>query len=98
MYIIGILIGLYLHISIVFLIVVAMVAVLSFSFLKLKNIYVICTLIILFGVAHVYVLNNVYEKNTQNLYREAKIKAVVISNPEDKEYKYSCKIKVATSS
>ena len=94
MYIIGILIGLYLHISIVFLIVVAMVAVLSFSFLKLKNIYVICTLIILFGVAHVYVLNNVYEKNTQNLYREAKIKAVVISNPEDKEYKYSCKIKV----
>ena len=94
MYIIGILIGLYLHISIVFLIVVAMVAVLSFSFLKLKNIYVICTLIILFGVAHVYVLNNVYEKNTQNLYKEAKIKAVVISNPEDKEYKYSCTIKV----
>ena len=73
MYIIGILLGLYLQISIVFFIIVSLIAIISFSVLNFKFRYIICTLIICFGIVYVYILNNVYEQNTKNLYREARI-------------------------
>lgn len=96
MYIIGILIGLYLHISIVFLVILTVIAIIILTMLNLKIRYLIFILIICSGAIHVNLLNNQYEKNTENLYREAKIKAIVISNPEDKEYKYRYTIKVET--
>lgn len=91
---VGILIGLYLDISMVFLcIVIAIILIIVYLFSK-KLIYILFILLILFGSIYVNILNARYEERYSRVREEVKIRAVIINEPEEKEYKYTYKIKV----
>ena len=126
MYIIGILIGLYLQISIAFLcfallIILVIIYLLKLSktnigsrnylynadqkrttlqnrhnlkFLKFYNKYIIFVCILLIGCIYVKMLDKNYEEKYLDVSDTINIKAIVISEPEDKEYKYTYTVKV----
>lgn len=96
-YIVGILIGLYLKISIVFYIcffILITYFIFIFILKKSSTKFIIYFGILIFGIFYISSLesnyNNIYEK----IEGEKIIKAVIISEPEDDEYKYSYTIKI----
>ncbi len=94
MYILGILIGLYLDISVAFLCAVFfIIAILINLFCKNKK-WLIPIVLILVGTCYVNFLDNSYDEKYSNIANEVTVKAVIISEPTDKKYKYSYTIKV----
>ena len=88
MYIIGILIGLYLNISIVFLcIILVIIGIIVHLFFKEKK-WIFMLLLILFGSIYVDILDKSYDRKYDAVLNDVEIKAVVITEPEEKEYKY----------
>ena len=94
MYILGILIGLYLDLSVAFLCAIFfIIAMLIILFCKNKK-WLILIVLILFGIVYINFLDNSYDEKYLNISNEVVAKAIVISEPKDKEYKYSYTIKV----
>lgn len=94
MYIIGILIGLYLNVSIVFL---CICHIIIFIFLCLYNVdkkWIAFLSFVLIGCIYVNVLNKDYETRYANISEEVNIKAVIVSEPIDKDYKNTYTVKV----
>ena len=109
MYIIGIIIGLYFKISIAFLCVILLVIlavwescylILNFKCIKNKFELKRCIkhsiflLFILIGFLHVNILDKDYDAKYNKIYGEIILKGVIISESEDKDYKYTSTIKV----
>ena len=126
MYIIGILIGLYLQISIVFLCLTLIIGVIILKncygiiFIKLSNkideksimksgkienniknncnkksiMLFLFVFFILIGAIHIHILDTNFEEKYANVEDEANIRGVVISEPQDKQYKYTYLVKV----
>lgn len=102
MYIIGILIGLYLQISIAFLCVILFVLFIISYIFSLNNnkkrqsriLFLICLCVLLIGCIYVKTLNKNYEERYSEITGTINIKAIIISNPDEKEYKYTYTIKV----
>ena len=109
MYIIGIIIGLYFKISIAFLCVILLVIlavwescylILNFKCIKNKFKLKKCIkhsiflLFILIGFLHVNILDKDYDAKYNKIYGEIILKGVIISESEDKDYKYTFTIKV----
>ena len=61
MYIIGILIGLYLQISIVFLLIVLLILALIFWITKIKKTYIIFLIIIFIGAVYIRVIDKNFD-------------------------------------
>ena len=125
MYIIGILIGLYLHISIVFLCLFLVVGffiietcyeiiydnfILKQNYVKRINSYKVKKYIVknlnkrilhfillsfvILGTIQVRTLNTNYEEKYSDISDEVNLKGIIVSEPQDKDYKYTCTIKV----
>ena len=94
MYIIGILIGLYLQISIVFLCLVIFIICIIICLHNINKRWLVFLCILLIGCMHIRLLNKNYEQKYSEVFGEIHIKAIVISEPADKDYKYIYTIKV----
>ena len=93
-YIMGILIGLYLKNGIVFLCsVIVCITIIAIIYGKSK-IWIVMIMCTLFGSIYVNILDIKYEEKYSNISQNVKIKAIIVSEPEDKEYKYTYTIKV----
>lgn len=98
-YIIGIIMGLYLQISIVFLLCFSIVGgILIYCFFNKKKFAVYClTMVsILMGFLSINLMDNEYENQYQMFQTDEKykIEAIIISNVEEQEYKQVCEIEV----
>lgn len=118
MFILGILMGLYLQISIAFLCFMCLcISILIYIFIK-KRAWCILLIIMLIGNMYVRFLNEEYESRSNNLQtistnqyanakdndysqqisnddnNEVKLRAIIVSEPKEKEYKYTYTIKV----
>lgn len=93
---IGILIGLYLQIGIVFLSIglIILTCVIIKIFKLKKGISFIFTMICIIAIMHVDTLEKNYEKMISKIPKEINMQAIVISDGIDKEYKYTYVIKV----
>lgn len=90
----GILIGLYLKNSIVFLCAILVcIAIIGIVYSKSK-IWIVIIIFTLLGSVYINVLDIKYEEKYSNISQKVKIKATIISEPKDKEYKYTYTIKV----
>ena len=94
MYIIGILIGLYLHISIAFLCIGYIIFSIVLYLFNVNKKWFIFLSFVLIGCIYVSVLDNNYESKYENISGKVSIKAIIISEPEDKDYKNTYTIKV----
>ena len=94
MYIIGILIGLYLKLSVVFLCITTVIISIILYLITKKIWFIILICILLTGSIYIKILDANYDKKYLDIYDEAKIRAIVISEPEEKEYKYTYKVRV----
>lgn len=94
MYIIGILIGLYLQISIVFLLIVLLILALIIWITKIKKIYIIFLIIILIGAVYIRVIDKNFDFKYSNVSNEVVAEGVIINNLEEKDYKYTFTIEV----
>lgn len=90
---IGILIGLYLEISVVFLFVLFCILSIIIYMCKMKKIYIFFIIALICGFIQINFLETQFETKYFNV-EDVKIKAIVISDLREKEYKYSCTIKV----
>lgn len=95
MYILGILIGLYLDLSVAFLCVIFFIITIILNLFCKNKKLLILILLILLGSIYVNFLDSSYDEKYLNIPNEVTVKALVISEPVDKEYKYSYVIKVA---
>lgn len=93
---IGILIGLYLQIGIVFLSIglIILTCVIIKIFKLKKGISFIFTMICIIAIMHVNTLEKNYEKMISKIPKEINMQAIIISDGIDKEYKYTYVIKV----
>lgn len=94
MYIIGILIGLYLQISIVFLLIVLLILALIFWITKIKKTYIIFLIIIFIGAVYIRVIDKNFDFKYSNVSNEVVAEGVIINNLEEKDYKYTFTIEV----
>lgn len=95
-YIIGIIMGLYLKISIVFLVLVAFIGSICFYIISKKIKYVLVILVIFLGAISIKIVDISFE-NMYNLVQEDEIyhiKAIVVSDINKKEYKDVYKIEI----
>lgn len=94
-YILGILWGLYIQISIVPFIFILLVVLFlkKGKIIKYKNILILIILIFICASVKTLYLNNKYNTLYNNI-EECKVIATVVSEPQEKEYKYVYKIKV----
>ena len=56
--------------------------------------YALVVLLVLFGFFQIYFGDKNYESKYANIEDEVKVKAIIIKEPEEKEYKYTYTIKV----
>lgn len=99
LYIIGIIIGLYLHFSIVFFILLCIiVGIIGYLITANKEVFVLI-LIIFLGFSYIKLIDSNYVEKYKLLKEneEIKIKAIVVSDPIEKEYKKVYKIKITES-
>lgn len=89
---VGILIGLYLQISIVFLIILLFILGIISFLLNKKIIFFL--IILLISCIYVTILDKNFEEKYVNISEEVNGKAIIISEPKDKDYKYTYTIKV----
>ncbi len=82
--------GLYLQKGIVFIIGIFIVV---YIFIK-KKVIILYILILLFGFSYIKVIDYDYNKKLSYINEEITLKAIIITNFEDKEYRYDYKIKV----
>ena len=94
MYIIGILIGLYLQISIVFLLIVLLILALIFWITKIKKTYIIFLIIIFIGAVYIRVIDKNFDFKYSNVSNEVVVEGVIINNLNEKDYKYTFTIEV----
>lgn len=94
-YIIGILIGLYINIRIVILMFFCIIIIVSVYILTKTKITIIYFVVLILGFIQITVINNNYEK-VYNFVKEPmqKVKAEIISEPEEKEYKVVYQINI----
>ena len=94
-YIIGILIGLYINIRIVLLMFFCIIIIVSVYILTKIKITIIYFVVLILGFIQITVINNNYEK-VYNFVKEPmqKVKAEIISEPEEKEYKVVYQINI----
>lgn len=94
-YIIGILIGLYININIALLIFLSLSIIAIVYILTKIKVTAVYFIILIIGFIQITVINNNYEKG-YNLVKEPmqKVKAEIISEPEEKEYKTVYKISI----
>ena len=94
MYMVGILIGLYLKISVVQLCII--IGLISFFvyILKINKIIYFFMIIILIGNSYIVFLEKNYEKKYLKIPKEVCIEGTIISNKTDKDYKYTYILKV----
>lgn len=95
MYIIGILIGLYLQISVVFLCISLLIISVIIYLSSRKISYVILLICVIIGNVYVTYIDVDYEKFYKNIPIEVEIKAIVISDSVEKEYKRTYNIVVS---
>ena len=104
-YMIGILIGLYFHISIALFLLVLVLGIMLIFMLRYKRIIkskrkIAIILIIIFpmllGILYIKEIDNKYEKVYQSFSnsKEIKVEAVIISDIQEKQYSYICEIEV----
>lgn len=96
LYILGILIGLYLHVSIAFLLIICLL-IGSFLYMMIKKkIYIVFILFFILGVVQVKLIDADYENTYQNIQEQEiyKIKAIIVSDRIHKEYKDVYQIKI----
>ena len=94
MYIIGILIGLYLKSSVVFLCILLLIFSILLYLLKGKISYIIFIFCIIIGSLYIFCVDLDYQEFFKTIEGEVEIKAIVISEPEEKEYKVTYNIKI----
>ena len=94
MYIIGILIGLYLQISIVFLLIVLLILALIIWITKIKKTYIIFLIIIFIGAVYIRVIDKNFDFKYSNVSNEVVAEGVIINNLNEKDYKYTFTIEV----
>ena len=94
MYMVGILIGLYLKISVVQLCII--IGLISFFvyILKINKIIYFFMIIILIGNSYIVFLEKNYEKKYLKIPKEVCIEGTIISNKTNKDYKYTYILKV----
>lgn len=95
MYIIGILIGLYLQISVVFLCISLLILSVIIYLSSRKISYVILLICVIIGNVYVNYIDVDYEKFYKNIPIEVEIRAIVISDSIEKEYKRTYNIVVS---
>ena len=94
MLIIGILIGLYLKISIAFLCMIyGIIIILTLIWIR-KKIVLIFIFIILISSVYVKLLDQKYEEKYTDIPDTITARAIVISEPIEEEYKYKCNIEI----
>ena len=92
----GILIGLYLKISIVFLsLFVTLFSIGVFLYTK-RIVYVAFLIITLIGYIYISILDMNYENKYREINSEVKIQGVIVKEPQEKDYKYVYTLKVET--
>ena len=95
-YILGILIGLYLKINIVFLcLLIILFSIVIYLFSK-KIIYISFLIITLTGYIYISILEVNYENKYKEINDEVKIKGIIIEEPQEKDYKYVYTLRVET--
>ncbi len=94
MYIIGIIIGLYFKISVAFFIIVSFIIILILFLFVKKLKYMIIIIFLVGGYIYTNILETNYEEKYQEIYTKAKIRGIILTNVEEKDYKYVTTIKV----
>lgn len=94
MYILGILIGLYLHISIVFLLTILLIICVLCYLSNINKKYLFFIIIPIVAIIYTSTLNKNYEEQLEIIPKEANIIGYIIDDPEDKDYKYKYTIKI----
>ena len=94
MLIIGILIGLYLKISIAFLCMIFGIIIILILIWIRKKIVLIFIFIILISSVYVKLLDQKYEEKYTDIPDTITARAIVISEPIEEEYKYKCNIEI----
>lgn len=94
MYIVGILMGLYLTVSIAFLCIGYIVFSIILSLFNVNKKWIVFLSFVLIGCIYINVLDNNYEAKYANISEKVSIKAIIISEPVDKDYKKTYTIKV----
>lgn len=94
MYIVGILMGLYLTVSIAFLCIGYIVFSIILCLFNVNKKWIVFLSFVLIGCIYINVLDNNYEAKYANISEEVSIKAIIISEPVDKDYKKTYTIKV----
>ena len=94
MYIVGILIGLYLTVSIAFLCIGYIVFSIILCLFNVNKKWIVFLSFVLIGCIYINVLDNNYEAKYANISEKVSIKAIIISEPVDKDYKKTYTIKV----
>lgn len=90
----GILIGLYFKTSIVFLSATILVASIIIYLFTKRIIYIVLLIIFLFGSVYVKILDLNYENKYKDINDKVIIKAVIITDAQEKDYKNTYTIKV----
>ena len=94
MYIIGILIGLYLQISVAFLLVALGLLIVFLYFIKVKKIYILLIIIVFIGAIYIRTLDNNFNVKYSKVNDEVIVEGIVIDSLQDKDYKYTFTIEV----
>ena len=94
MYIVGILMGLYLTVSIAFLCIGYIVFSIILCLFNVNKKWIVFLSFVLIGCIYINVLDNNYEAKYANISEKVSIKAIIISEPVDKDYKKTYTIKV----
>lgn len=93
---IGILIGLYLKINIVFLCLLIILFSVGIYLFSKKIIYISFLIITLTGFIYIRILDVNYENKYKEINDEVKIKGIIIEELQEKEYKYVYTLRVET--
>lgn len=88
MYIIGIIIGLYFKISIAFFVIASCIIIIILLIFSMKLKYIIIFIFLIGGYIYTNILETNYEEKYQEIYTEAKIRGIILTNIEEKDYKY----------
>ena len=95
MYMIGILIGLYLKISVVFFLIIwCLIGIILYLF-NVRKSYILFGIIIFLAFFHINFLEKNYEEKIMRIPDTVNIEGIIVSAPEDKEYKYTYMLKVS---
>ena len=94
MYIIGILIGLYLQISVAFLLMALGLLIVFLYFIKVKKRYILLIIIVFIGAIYIRILDNNFNVKYSKVDDEIIVEGIVIDSLQDKDYKYTFTIEV----